>query len=367
MRVSRENLRRWTSNSAGSFIDRVGPSSLASFTVSLDSANASPITLNYITADGTAVAGSDFSAASGTLTFAPGVTTQTILVPILDDTAVEPDETFAVILSNPVVATIVDEQGLGSIADDDATSIQVAVISPDFVSKGSSVDVTITGAGFVAGASVTFENGPGPAPSASNVVGVDSTTITATIAAPNGGPKRDRVWDVRVTNPDGSSAMLARGFTVTAGRNLMAASTAGPGTDAEPFYRWQLRFALRSTRASWRDAGADLGRLGPLHIRVADLPGTTLGRADGTTITLDRDAAGHGWFFDFTPGDASDVSEGRMDLLTAIAHELGHALGHDHDHEDDVMGEVLDPGVRRLPDRDSLVPRPGRVDRFSSR
>ncbi len=89
-------------------------------------------------------------------------------------------------------------------------------IDPNTMQAGTSVDVTITGAGFVDGASVTFENGSGPAPEASNVVvSADGTTITATVTAKSGGPPRDRVWDVRVTNPDGSSGVLAGGFTVT--------------------------------------------------------------------------------------------------------------------------------------------------------
>jgi hypothetical protein len=77
------------------------------------------------------------------------------------------------------------------------------------------VNVTITGSDFAAGASLTFENGNGPAPSASNVVVVDSNTITATLTAKGGGPPRDRVWDVAVTNPDGQSGRLIQGFTVT--------------------------------------------------------------------------------------------------------------------------------------------------------
>jgi hypothetical protein len=44
---------------------------------------------------------------------------------------------------------------------------------------------------------------------------VNGTTITAILTAKSGGPRRDRVWDVRVTNPDGGSSVLAGGLTVT--------------------------------------------------------------------------------------------------------------------------------------------------------
>ena len=69
--------------------------------------------------------------------------------------------------------------------------------------------VTITGSGFQPGASVTFENGSGPAPAADvTYVSLDGFTIEATITAPGGGPHGERVWDVRVTNPDASTGTL---------------------------------------------------------------------------------------------------------------------------------------------------------------
>ena len=81
--------------------------------------NFSLITVAYATADGTAAAGSDYTATSGTLTLVPGQTTQTITVDVLGDTAREPDETFAVNLSNASGATIFKSQGIGTIVNDD--------------------------------------------------------------------------------------------------------------------------------------------------------------------------------------------------------------------------------------------------------
>jgi hypothetical protein len=92
-------------------------------------------------------------------------------------------------------------------------------LSPGSMAAGLSVEVTITGSGFLSGATLTFENGAGPAPSASNViVAADGTTITATITAKTGGPRRDRAWDVRVINPGGGSSVLAGGLTITSSR-----------------------------------------------------------------------------------------------------------------------------------------------------
>lgn len=89
-------------------------------------------------------------------------------------------------------------------------------IVPDTMQLGSTISVTITGSGFAAGAYVTFENGDSPTPMASDiVVSGDGKSITATVFAKTGGPPRNRLWDVRVTNPDSSTGVLVNGLTVT--------------------------------------------------------------------------------------------------------------------------------------------------------
>ena len=93
----------------------------AVFTVSISAASSLAVTVNYATANGTATAGSDYTARTGSLTFAAGVTNRTISVPVTGDVRDEADETFVVNLSSPVNATIADGQGLGTIIDNDAT------------------------------------------------------------------------------------------------------------------------------------------------------------------------------------------------------------------------------------------------------
>src|SRR5262249_13408368 len=85
------------------------------FTVTLSNTSSQTITVAYATADGTAAAGSDYIATSGTLTFSPSSTSRTITVPVRYDTVFEPDETFTVNLSAPVNATIADGTGTGTI------------------------------------------------------------------------------------------------------------------------------------------------------------------------------------------------------------------------------------------------------------
>ena len=99
----------------------------ATFMVSLSPASSELVTVAYATQDGTAVAGSDYTAASGTLQFDPGMTSHTIRVAILNDTAVEPTETFAVELSDPVRATLADGTGVGTITDDVEHRVERAI------------------------------------------------------------------------------------------------------------------------------------------------------------------------------------------------------------------------------------------------
>jgi hypothetical protein len=91
----------------------------AVFTVSLSPASAQPVTVAYTTADDTASAGSDYQAASGTVTFAPGETSKTVIVRVNGDRVGEPNETFIVKLSQASNAVIRDPQALGTILDDE--------------------------------------------------------------------------------------------------------------------------------------------------------------------------------------------------------------------------------------------------------
>ena len=91
----------------------------AVFEVSLSRAASGTVTVDYATADGTAVAGEDFTATSGTLTFAAGEREKTVSVPILDDVIDEGPETFLFKLSNAQGARIVDGEATGTIENND--------------------------------------------------------------------------------------------------------------------------------------------------------------------------------------------------------------------------------------------------------
>jgi len=95
-------------------------STLFNFVVTLSAASEKSISVSFATANGTATtADNDYVARSGTLTFAPGVTSQTISVQVKGDKNKESNETFYVNLSGAANATIATAQGVGEILDDD--------------------------------------------------------------------------------------------------------------------------------------------------------------------------------------------------------------------------------------------------------
>jgi Calx-beta domain/Carboxypeptidase regulatory-like domain len=93
------------------------------FTASLSAASGFPVSVNYATADGTAVSGSDYAAASGTLTFAPGETNKTVSILVNGDLTPEADETFTLALTNPSNASLGVGTGTATILSDDNASV----------------------------------------------------------------------------------------------------------------------------------------------------------------------------------------------------------------------------------------------------
>jgi hypothetical protein len=89
------------------------------FTVSLSAITSLPVTVNYATADGTAKAGVDYQAASGTLTLNPGQASQTLKVQAIGSMMTEPDKTFSVNLSAPTDAFLKTPKATGKILNDD--------------------------------------------------------------------------------------------------------------------------------------------------------------------------------------------------------------------------------------------------------
>ncbi|MCA2621439.1 MULTISPECIES: Calx-beta domain-containing protein [unclassified Microcystis] len=117
----------------------------ASYTVTLSNASSQTISVNYATANGTATAGSDYTATIGTLTFAPGVTTQVLNIPILNDSFNEADETFTLALSSPTNAVL----GAVTIATTTITDTITAAVTTTLAANVE--NLTLTGAAAING------------------------------------------------------------------------------------------------------------------------------------------------------------------------------------------------------------------------
>jgi hypothetical protein len=160
--------------SASSFDVAESGTSVA-ITVTRTGGSAGAISVDYVTGDGTATAGSDYAATAGTLNFADGETSRSLSIVILDDTIYEGDEGFSVSLSN-----VAGGAGLGTpatasvtITEDDppppAGSLQLSASGFSVAESGASVAVTVTRTGGSAGAvSVDYATSDGSATAGSD-------------------------------------------------------------------------------------------------------------------------------------------------------------------------------------------------------
>ena len=130
------------------------------FSVTLSHASSRTVTVDYATSDGTATAGSDYTAASGSLTFNPGDISQTALVTVLTDSDEEGQETMTLTLSNTSNATLADATGAGTILNGESTALQEDPPAEDPVVDDPVVLLTATFSGMPAthdGTAFTFE------------------------------------------------------------------------------------------------------------------------------------------------------------------------------------------------------------------
>ena len=151
----------------------------AEFRVTLSAGSTETVTVAYATADGTAVAGDDYTDTSGTLRFAPGETAKTIQVPTLEDDAVEETETFTVNLSSPDGATIEDGTATGTITDDDEPVVPLPTLSiaDHEVEEGGTAEFRVTlSAGSTETVTVAYATADGTA-----VAGDDYTDTSGTL------------------------------------------------------------------------------------------------------------------------------------------------------------------------------------------
>lgn len=112
----------------------------AAVTVTLSEPLKKPVSVNFGTINNSAIAGSDYAAAAGKLTFSKGQTVKTINIPIFGDQQVESDESFLVRLTNPKGATIADGTGVVTIVDPTPR----LSVSTEFNYEGGIMTFTVT-------------------------------------------------------------------------------------------------------------------------------------------------------------------------------------------------------------------------------
>ncbi|MDA7691403.1 hypothetical protein N8782_03360, partial [Methylophilaceae bacterium] len=113
------------------------------FTVTLNKVTTGTVFVDYKTVDITALENEDYTPVTGTLTFAPGSVTQTITVPIIEDTLDEMSENLKVVLSNPLGGKIKDGTGLMTITDDDGISVSPSNVTVTEEASNSTITMTM--------------------------------------------------------------------------------------------------------------------------------------------------------------------------------------------------------------------------------
>ncbi|MBC3883456.1 hypothetical protein H8K35_18860, partial [Undibacterium sp. LX40W] len=188
------------------------------YTVSLSAASAAAVSVNYSTANGTAIAGSDYTAASGSLTFTPGETTKTITVAISNDTPAvyEGAENFQVNLSSATNATIATGSVTTTIRDDvagpggDDDRPVVSSVSSPIVSEGGNLDFTVSlSSTSTKPTTVTVTPGSGSA-----ILGTDTGAQQYSV---DGGASWNTLSGNTVSVPAGVSSFQVRVVTISDG------------------------------------------------------------------------------------------------------------------------------------------------------
>jgi hypothetical protein len=241
-------------------VDNGSSGATATFTVSLSQSSTSTVTVSYATSDGTAHAGTDYTAVSGTLTFSPGTTTRTIKVPIAADTTAKPNLTFDVNLSNTSGASLGTSTGVATIVD--------TVKAPPPSAAASFTVTSDWGSGF--GGEIT-------------IVNTSSSAINNWTLSFNWDRSITSIWDAALSSHSGNNYVITNGgwnATIPANGSVQFGFNGSPGnvgTDVPANY------VLNGSAI-----GSGLPSLAIDNVRVDD---GTAGNAAVFTVTLTQSSA----------------------------------------------------------------------------
>nr|WP_316829064.1 Calx-beta domain-containing protein [Pedobacter miscanthi] len=219
-----------------------------SFTVTLTGNIQDALSVNYATSDNTAIAGSDYTAKTGVVTFPAGSVsgaTQTILIPVTDDNVTEGPESFKVTLSNATAPlTITQAEGIGTIIDNDPATVSISATPTSVNEAAGNATFTVTLSNAVqAGFSVNYTTSNGTATAGSDYTATSGTlnfpagsaagaTLTFTVPIINDNVvEPNETFNATISNVSGTLVGIATNTaTVTITDNDTSVATITPGT-----------------------------------------------------------------------------------------------------------------------------------------
>lgn len=203
------------------------------FTVTKSGTTTSSFSVNYATANGTAAAGSDYTAASGTLTFAANENSKTVSVTTIDDSAVESAETVLLNLSGATGgATITTSQASGTISDNDMAPPSFAVSTAGTVTEGGTLVFTVTKTGTTSSSfSVNYSTA-----NSSAVAGSDYTATSGTLTfAAAEMSKTVSVGTIDDSSVESSEIVLLNISGATGGATISTSQASGTISDNDTY------------------------------------------------------------------------------------------------------------------------------------
>ena len=259
-------------------------STTLTFTVTLANASTSAVTVAYATADGTAVAGTDYTATSGTLTFAPGVLTQTVSVTVFGETTTSTDKTLTLNLSNPTNAQVTSSMATGDILYATGTpSVSVAPASANLGTSGTATlrfTVSLSG---VSGSTVTVDYATADGTA---VAGTDYTATSGTLTFAPGTTSET----VAVKATGESSTVTTKTLTLTLSNASNTSNTTGSGVGTLNYIVLGSQNDISDNLAN--TSGGVETATGLTNIAASLTTGTSSFSLKSVTLLLDQATAG---------------------------------------------------------------------------
>jgi hypothetical protein len=297
-------------------------SGVATVTVTLSTASGQAVSVDYATADGSASAVSDYTAASGTLSFAAGETEKTFDVAITNDSDSENLETIAVSLSNAVNASIAVADGTISIADDDTATPELAVTDVTVDEGDGTVTFTITRNGDSSGtSSVQYATADGSA-----VDGSDYTAASGTITFEAGEVSKEVTVDIIDDNVDDDGEDFTLNLSNAIDATVSTASATASITDNDDAPVINIGNASVSEDAGTIEFVVSMTTASTTAVTV-DYSAT------GGTATAGADFVSNSGTLTFAPGETSQVvsltvvNDSELELSESLSVTLANPTG----------------------------------------